>query len=104
MAELGMITAIRRYPVKSMLGEDLRTVAITASGLHGDRTVAVIDQQTGIVATAKHPKLWRGLLAFAAQWNGGSPRITLPDGTTNAADDANPHQNPPQFPHPRARP
>lgn len=87
MAELGTVTAIRRYPVKSMLGEDLPTVAITASGVHGDRTVAVIDQQTGVVATAKHPRLWRGLLAFAAQWNGGSPRITLPDGTSIAADD-----------------
>src|SRR5579875_463658 len=88
MAALGTVTAIRRYPVKSMLGEDLPTVAITASGLHGDRTVAVIDQQTGIVATAKHPRLWRGLLAFAARWDDGAPRITLPDGTSLAADDA----------------
>jgi uncharacterized protein len=87
MAELGTVSAIRRYPVKSMLGEDLKQAAVTASGLEGDRIVAVIDQQTGMVATAKHPRLWRGLLAFAAEWNDGSPRITLPNGTSIAADD-----------------
>jgi hypothetical protein len=70
-----------------MLGEDLQAVTLTASGLEGDRTVAVIDQKTGDVATAKHPKLWRGLLALAAQWNGGAPRFTLPDGTSVAVAD-----------------
>jgi uncharacterized protein len=88
MAELGTVAAIRRYPVKSMLGEDLPTAQISAGGLEGDRIMAVIDQQTGRVATAKHPRLWRGLLAFSAQWNGGSPRITLPDGTSIVADDS----------------
>jgi uncharacterized protein len=89
MAETGAgtVAALRRYPVKSMLGEDLRQVTVTASGLEGDRTVAVIDQETGTVATAKHPKLWRGLLAFAARWDDGAPRITLPDGASVAADD-----------------
>lgn len=81
MTAPGTVTAIRRYPVKSMLGEDLQAAALTASGIEGDRTVAVIDQQTGRVATAKHPRLWRGLLAFAARWNDGSPVIILPDGT-----------------------
>jgi uncharacterized protein len=88
VAELGNGTAIRRYPVKSMLGEDLQAVMLTAGGLEGDRTMAVIDQQTGRVASAKHPKLWRELLTFAAQWNTGSPRITLPDGTSIAAGDS----------------
>jgi uncharacterized protein len=88
MASLGTVSAIRRYPVKSMLGEDLQAAVLTASGLEGDRTVAVIDQQTGIVATAKHPRLWRGLLSLSAQWNDGAPRITLPDGASIAADDS----------------
>jgi uncharacterized protein YcbX len=84
----GVVTALRRYPVKSMLGEDLDSVAITAAGLEGDRFAAVIDVETGMVATAKRPKYWRGLLAFAARWNDGAPRITLPDGTSMALDDA----------------
>jgi uncharacterized protein YcbX len=88
MGELGTVTAIRRYPVKSMLGEDIQAVTLTASGLDGDRTMAVIDQQTGRIASAKHPRLWRGLLAFTAQWNNGAPRITLPDGTSIAAGDS----------------
>jgi uncharacterized protein len=88
VAELGNVAAIRRYPVKSMLGEDLQAVMLTAGGLEGDRTMAVIDQQTGRVASAKHPKLWRELLTFTAQWNTGSPRITLPDGASIAAGDS----------------
>ena len=92
MADLGTVATIRRYPVKSMLGEELTHAAVTASGLEGDRTMAIIDQQTGIVATAKHPRLWRGLLAFAAQWNSGSPRITLPNGTSIGADDSTANQ------------
>jgi uncharacterized protein len=83
----GTVTALRRYPVKSMLGEDLESVTVAASGLEGDRVAALIDRETGVVATAKHPKHWRRLLAFAARWNGGSPRITLPDGGSIAIDD-----------------
>lgn len=87
MSDSGTVVALRRYPVKSMLGEDLQTAALTPAGLRGDREIAVIDCETGNVATAKHPKLWRGLLGLAARWNEGSPDITLPDGATVAADD-----------------
>ena len=87
MPEPGTVVALRRYPVKSMLGEDLTAVRLTPTGLEGDRVAAVIDQETGNVATAKHPRLWRGLLAFRAEWNGGSPRITLPGGGSVAVAD-----------------
>ena len=39
MPEPGTVVALRRYPVKSMLGEDLRSVMLTPSGLEGDRVV-----------------------------------------------------------------
>ncbi|HVT70703.1 MAG TPA: MOSC N-terminal beta barrel domain-containing protein [Trebonia sp.] len=87
MSNTGTVVALRRYPVKSMLGEDLKTAVLTSAGLRGDREVAAIDCATGNVATAKHPKLWRGLLGLAARWNAGSPVITLPDGSTVAVDD-----------------
>jgi uncharacterized protein YcbX len=87
MGKTGTVTTLRRYPVKSMLGEDLETASLTPAGLQGDRAVAVIDRATGNVATAKHPKLWRDLLTFAGHWNDGQPRITLPDGTSVATDD-----------------
>jgi hypothetical protein len=78
---------LRRYPVKSMLGENLDATAVTSSGLSGDRVYALIDEETGRVATAKHPKAWRRLLAFSAHWDDGRPKIGLPDGTVLAADD-----------------
>jgi uncharacterized protein YcbX len=84
---LGILAMLRRYPVKSMLGEDLAAAEVTTSGLTGDRTIALIDVETSRVASAKHPKSWRGLLSLRADWNRGAPRITLPDGTTIAADD-----------------
>jgi uncharacterized protein len=84
MPVIGTVTTLRRYPVKSMLGEDLESASFSASGLEGDRVAALIDQETGRVATAKHPRHWRGLLAFSARWNGGSPRITLPGGDSVA--------------------
>lgn len=87
MTDTATVAALRRYPVKSMLGEDLETACLTEAGFEGDRAVGVIDRSTGNVATAKHPRLWRGLLAFTGQWNEGSPGITLPDGTSVAADD-----------------
>lgn len=87
MTDTATVTALRRYPVKSMLGEDLRTAALAEARFEGDRAVAVIERSTGNVATAERPRLWRGLLAFAGHWNQRSPRITLPDGTSIAADD-----------------
>lgn len=81
MSQSGTVTALRRYPVKSMLGEDVGAAAFTLAGVEGDRTVAVVDDATGNIATAKHPRWWRGMLAFAARWNDGSPVITMPDGT-----------------------
>jgi hypothetical protein len=70
-----------------MLGEDVHEATLTASGLTGDRTVAVIDVETGAVASAKRPKLWRGLLALSAHWNDGAPSFALPDGRSFAVDD-----------------
>ena len=34
---LGTVTVLRRYPVKSMLGEELHAAEVTRSGLAGDR-------------------------------------------------------------------
>jgi uncharacterized protein YcbX len=76
------VAALRRYPVKSMLGEDLEAAEVELGGLTGDRTIALVDVETGRVASAKRPKHWRGLLTLRARWNEGSPSITLPDGTT----------------------
>ncbi|MGN9838636.1 MOSC domain-containing protein [Nonomuraea sp. H19] len=56
------IEMLRRYPVKSMLGEEVAESEVTERGLAGDRARAVLDVATGKIASAKNPRLWRDLL------------------------------------------
>ncbi|MGV9342399.1 MOSC domain-containing protein [Streptomyces sp. NPDC003688] len=76
---MATVTALRRYPVKSMLGESLTSVAVTARGLHGDRMAAVLDE-TGAVGSAKHPRKWGQLLSCRATL-ADTVTVELPDGT-----------------------
>jgi uncharacterized protein YcbX len=72
-----------------MLGEELNSSYVTEHGLIGDRTYALIDQQTGKVASAKNPRKWGKLFDFRAAFvdppqvseNIPPVRITFPDGT-----------------------
>ncbi|OZM81034.1 MOSC N-terminal beta barrel domain-containing protein [Pseudonocardia sp. MH-G8] len=79
------ITTVWRYPVKSMLGERLDDVRLTEAGLAHDRALALVDRTTGLVATAKHPRLWRTLLAHSAAVDGERVLITSPAGWTREA-------------------
>ncbi len=51
----GSIAGLWRYPVKSMMGEELNAAEVTKYGLIGDRKFAIIDPVTGKVAGAKNP-------------------------------------------------
>src|SRR5215469_6588407 len=88
---LGTVTVLRRYPVKSMLGEDLAEAEVSRGGLARDRRLAVVSRRTGKVASAKYPRLWRALLTLsAAADHPASPdgvRITLPDGAVIRSTD-----------------
>lgn len=83
------VEAVFRYPVKSMLGTRVEQAEVRASGLVADRGWALVDLQTGKVASAKQPRLWRSLLQLRAEYHAGAGRadpvgavtITLPDGT-----------------------
>ncbi|MER7687404.1 MOSC N-terminal beta barrel domain-containing protein [Streptomyces sp. NPDC097610] len=77
---LGTVGRLIRYPVKSMLGEDLSTVDVTERGLAHDRRFALTDRDTGKVASAKHPRLWRRLLTLTARAEDGAVRITAAEG------------------------
>lgn len=81
------VESLRRYPVKSMLGEVVPELFVDERGADGDRRLALIDATTGRVASAKHPRLWRSLLQFTATGDSGQVRIRLPDGASVAADD-----------------
>src|SRR6266480_4989364 len=89
-ARVGSVAALWRYPVKSMMGEELNSCDVTERGLLGDRQFAVVDRSTGRVGGAKNPRKWGNFFDFRAAYleppEAGakmSPvRITLADGTT----------------------
>ncbi len=90
---LGTVAALRRYPVKSMLGEDVDASDVTFTGLAGDRQLAVVSRATGKIASAKFPRLWRDLLTVSAAAADdpaadGAVRITLPEGKIVWSSDA----------------
>ena len=91
---LGSIVSLWRYPVKSMLGEELNAAEVTNRGLLGDRAYALVDSSDGKVASAKNPRKWpqlfdcRAVLADVPKTGVKAPpvRITLPDGDIVKSD------------------
>jgi uncharacterized protein len=98
--EAGAVVSLWRYPVKSMIGEELATVAVSERGLAGDRAWALQDSTDGKIATAKNPRKWPNLFAFQASCHAlpaGSHeaadlRITLPNGTVLTPQTSNINQ------------
>ena len=82
------VQAIWRYPVKSMMGEEIVTGEITSRGVAGDRAYALVDQASNRAAVVR---TWGArLLNYQAQFitepipDRPAPvvRITCPDGAT----------------------
>jgi hypothetical protein len=94
--DLGSVVALWRYPVKSMMGEELNASDLGKRGVLGDRVYAIVDAETGKVASAKNPKKWPHLFDCRATYvepPGSSEelppvRLTLPDGRVTRSDDA----------------
>lgn len=85
----GRIAALWRYPVKSMRGEALQSLAIDARGVVGDRFLALKDSE-GRLGSGKTSKRFRaidGLLGYSAATENGAVVIRFPDGRTMRADD-----------------
>ena len=55
--QVGVVSKLWRYPVKSMLGEECREVELQARGFDGDRLFAVQDAQAqfGVYAEVVKP-------------------------------------------------
>ena len=66
--DVGSVGSLWRYPIKSMMGEELNATTVTEQGLLGDRAYALMDPSTGKVASAKNPRKWRKLFEFAAAY------------------------------------
>ncbi len=88
--KIAVVSALFRYPVKSMLGEKLSELQFTGKGAVGDRAWA-IREVSGRIATAKK---WPAMLGFRAAYD-TPPRdgelapvtIAFPDGSSvHAAD------------------
>ncbi len=92
--------ALWRYPVKSMMGEELNASEVTEGGLLGDRAYALVDSSDGKVASAKNPRKWPSLFDFRAAladvprtgMTMPPVRITLPDGTVLSSEQPDIHQ------------
>ncbi|NDJ79045.1 MAG: MOSC domain-containing protein [Chloroflexi bacterium] len=95
LQNVGTVHTIWRYPVKSMQGEMVDEAIITAHGLRGDRSYALVEVETGHVVSAKHPRKWAQVLQCRAAYlappgaAGTLPpiQITLPDGSTVTSHD-----------------
>jgi uncharacterized protein YcbX len=75
-----IVTALWRYPVKSLQGEQVLTAEIDADGLRGDRIFGIRDESTGKVLTGRRePRL---LNAAATTGPGDEPIVMLPTGET----------------------
>jgi uncharacterized protein len=93
----GSVLSVLRYPVKSMMGEELTVADMMEGGLLGDRAYALIDNSTGKIASAKNPRKWGRLFdchaSFVAPPRKGHPLppvwIVLPDGSNITSDQPN---------------
>jgi uncharacterized protein len=96
----GSLAAVWRYPVKSMMGEELNAAEVATGGVLGDRAYALVDSSDGKVATAKNPRKWstlfdfRATLADSPSTGRATPpvRITLPDGTIISSEQPEIHE------------
>lgn len=96
MTPTATIASLHRFPVKSMLGEDLQHCVVDERGLVGDRAYALLDAEDGNIASAKNPRKWGALLQMSARFvaeplSGQAPppvEITFADGSVLRSDDA----------------
>ena len=91
----GSVVALWRYPVKSMMGEEINACELTDRGMLGDRAYALVDPTNGKVVSAKNPRKWGNLFSFRARYatppRPGEPVppviITLPQGSTHSSEE-----------------
>ena len=69
------VVEIWRYPVKSMLGEQLAQASVGPGGIQGDRRWAVVDTESGVSLSAKR---YADLLCCRARTGDDGVLITIP--------------------------
>jgi MOSC domain-containing protein len=85
---VGVVQQLRRYPIKSMLGEVVPRATLTARGMLGDRVGAVVDDETGRVVSVKYPRRWARIFELrAVTGDDEGVCVCFPDGTQLSMDD-----------------
>jgi uncharacterized protein YcbX len=98
---IGAVVSLWRYPVKSMMGEELNAAEVSERGLLGDRAYALVDGSDGKVASAKNPRKWPQMFEYRAAFvdpprRGAempAVRVTLPDGTVITSNQRDLHES-----------
>lgn len=94
MARVGSVAELRRFPVKSLIGELLTSADVDERGLTGDRRWAVTDED-GKLGSGKSTRRFRampGLLELSASYDPHLvPVIAFPDGRRVSAEDPGVH-------------
>jgi uncharacterized protein YcbX len=84
---LGAVTALWRYPVSSLAGEALDSIAVGRNGLDGDRRFGLVDVGTDEIARPDTGERWAKAPRIRARLN-GSLEIAIPGGDFLFAPDA----------------
>ena len=99
MEQIGVLTRLRRYPVKSMAGEDLEAARVTHAGLVGDRVYAFVDAQGPATFPWMTSRKGRDMIVFRPRFLGTLPveggiystdysaEVTTPEGDKAHVDD-----------------
>ena len=85
----GSVAALWRYPVKSLVGEQLSAAEVDERGLRGDRLWALRDPD-GKLGSGKSSSRFRrmdGLLELRATYDGEVPVVRFPDGRVVRGDE-----------------
>ncbi len=94
--QMTTLASIHRYPVKSMMGEELNASFVSEKGVLGDRAFALKDEE-GKLVTAKNPRKWPTMFSHRASFalplalapTDALPPVmlTLPDGSAMMSGD-----------------
>ena len=80
------VDSIWKYPVKTMIGGRVDAADLDLIGVTGDRTWAVRDEESGVIANSR--KVGALMRLAAEPGPDGSVTITLPDGSAVSSGDA----------------
>ncbi|MEQ1786114.1 MAG: MOSC domain-containing protein [Acidimicrobiales bacterium] len=85
--QVGTVAAIRRYPVKSMLGEAVPSGSLGERGLEGDRAYALVDDETSKVVSVKRPRRWGRMFELTGETSAEGVVVRFADGARLGIDD-----------------